>query len=253
MLLPGRGEVFVRDTGHAGPAVLLLHGFGRDRRSQLLQRIPGSRWVSRRFALDRRGHGRGLRTGVAVRLQDCADDAAALLEVLDIDRAVVVGYSMGGPIALLLATRHRERGAGLVLQATALEFHSETGERALWRGMTVIEAALRHGHGDGVVRRILRETVDREPSLTSLRPWLAGEFGAATSRASSTPDSDLSQSDASQLATTLALPSAVVVARRDRLVPPHKQRALATAIDATVFELPGDHDSCLVAAAQYGP
>ena len=252
VFLPGRGEVFARDTGDEnGPAVLLLHGWGATADLNFFNAYPallGYRVV----ALDHRGHGRGLRTREPVRLQDCADDAAALLEVLDIDRAVVVGYSMGGPIALLLAARHPELCAGLVLQATALEFHSETGERALWRGMTVIEAALRHGSGDGVVQRILRETIDREPAPVSLRPWLAGEFRRGHVQSMIDTGHDLSQFDASQLAPTLALPSAVVMTTRDRLVPPRKQRALATAINATVFELPGDHDSCLVAAAQYG-
>ena len=57
-------------------------------------------------ALDHRGHGRGLRPADGiVRLSDCADDAAALLRELRIDRAVVAGYSMGGPVAQLLWQR----------------------------------------------------------------------------------------------------------------------------------------------------
>ena len=252
VFLPGRGEVFARDTGDEdGPAVLLLHGWGATADLNFFNAYPALHGY-RVVALDHRGHGRGLRTREPVRLQDCADDAAALLDVLDINRAVVVGYSMGGPIALLLAARHPELCAGLVLQATALEFHSGKGEHALWRGMTVIEAALRHGRGDGVVQRILRETIDREPALAPLRPWLAGEFRRGHVQSIIDAGRDLSQFDASQLAATLEVPSAVVVTTRDRLVPPHKQRVLAVAINATVFELLGDHDSCLVAPARYG-
>ena len=250
-MLPDRGEVFVRDTGADGPAVLLLHGWGATADLNFFSAytaLDGYRVI----ALDHRGHGRGLRGGPPVRLQDCADDAAALLEVLGIDRAIIVGYSMGGPVALLVASRHPQRCAALVLQATALEFHTGTGERALWRGMRVVEAALRHGRGDGVVQRILREAIDREPSLAPLRPWLAGEFRRGHVPSIIDVGRDLSQFDGRSLAATFDLPAIVVVTANDRLVPPHKQRALAAALHAPMLELGGDHDSCLVNGTEYG-
>src|SRR5438132_3426601 len=46
-----------------------------------------------------RGHGDGIRAGSRFRLEDCADDIAALAEVLGIGRFVAVGYSMGGMVA----------------------------------------------------------------------------------------------------------------------------------------------------------
>ena len=61
------------------------------------------------LAMDHRGHGRGLRSPRPFRLSDCADDAAALLETLDVGPVLAVGYSMGGPIAQLLARDHRSR------------------------------------------------------------------------------------------------------------------------------------------------
>ena len=53
------------------------------------------------MAIDHRGHGRGLRTLQRFRLEDAADDAAALCELLGLKDVILVGYSMGGPIALL--------------------------------------------------------------------------------------------------------------------------------------------------------
>ena len=47
------------------------------------------------------------------------------------------------------------------------------------------------------------------------------------------------------------MPSAVVVTTRDRLVRPKKQRALAKALGARVFELGGDHDAPLVKGQQF--
>ena len=48
------------------------------------------------------------------RLEDCADDIAALLAALGVDRCIAVGYSMGGPIAQLLWQRHPHLVDGLV-------------------------------------------------------------------------------------------------------------------------------------------
>src|SRR5260370_2993936 len=70
-------------------------------------------------AIDLRGHGGGIGTGPRFRLEDCADDSAALAEVLGIGRFVAVGYSMGGMVAQLLCRRHPSLLSGLVLCATA--------------------------------------------------------------------------------------------------------------------------------------
>ena len=71
------------------------------------------------LAFDQRGHGRGLGWAGGYRLEDCADDVAAVAAALGIDRLIVVGYSMGGLIAQLVWRRHRQLTAGLVLCATA--------------------------------------------------------------------------------------------------------------------------------------
>ena len=49
------------------------------------------------MALDHRGHGRGIRSRRPFRLEDCADDAAALIDELGLGPVTAVGYSMGGP------------------------------------------------------------------------------------------------------------------------------------------------------------
>jgi 3-oxoadipate enol-lactonase len=111
VVLPGRGEVFVRDSGPPGEtaaAVLLLHGWTLSADLNffaLYDQLAGYRVI----ALDHRGHGRGMRSRQAFTLEDCADDAAALLDLLGVSPAVVVGFSMGGAVAMLLWSRHRKR------------------------------------------------------------------------------------------------------------------------------------------------
>ena len=80
-------------------------------------------------AADLRGHGDGIRVGSRFRLEDCADDVAALAEVLGIRTCVGVGYSMGGMVAQLLARRHAPLLSGLVLCSTAGSVRESPAER----------------------------------------------------------------------------------------------------------------------------
>ena len=232
--------------------MLLLHGWGATADVNFFTAYAALAGGYRVLALDHRGHGRGLRAAEAFTLERCADDTAALLGELGVEQAVVVGYSMGGPIALLLAHLHRDCVAGLVLEATALEFNDEPRERVLWRGLNLVEAALRHGTGDGVVQRILREAIDLQPALAPYRAWIAGEFRRGNVADIVEAGRALSRFDGRPYAAAIGLPAAVVVTTDDRLVAPRKQRALAAALDATVFELTGDHDAPIVGGAMFG-
>jgi pimeloyl-ACP methyl ester carboxylesterase len=250
--VPGRGEVFVRDTGGGAPVVLLLHGWGATADVNFFNAYPELAAGYRVVALDHRSHGRGVRASAPFTLEDCADDAAALIVLLGVGPVVAVGYSMGGPVALLLAHRHPRLVAGLVLEATALEFNSEARDRALWRSLTLVEAVLGHRVGDGVVQRILREAIDKEPSLDSYRAWLAGEFRRGYVQGIVEAGRALSRFDARSFAAELRLPAAVVLTTADGLVPPHKQRALAAALGAPLFEIDGDHDAPMTHGNSFG-
>ena len=251
--VPERGEVFYRH--HQGPpgsiAVLLLHGWtaSADVNWFLAYRMLAEHHTV--VALDHRGHGRGIRDERPFTLEDAADDAAALLDVLGIEGAVAVGYSMGGPIAMLLAHRHPDLVQGLVLEGTALEWRAGWYERIVWRFMSLLEAGLRAGTGQGMVRRILRQAMEDEPSIAPYRSWLRGELRRGDPADIAEAGRALGRYDARPFAASLGMPAAVVVTTRDRLVRPKKQRALAKALGARVFELDGDHDAPLVKGGQF--
>jgi pimeloyl-ACP methyl ester carboxylesterase len=106
------------DTGKGSP-VLLIHGFASN--VQVNWIAPG--WVEaltdagyRVIAIDNRGHGASAvsHDPEAYRPEHMADDAAALLDHLNIEQAHVIGYSMGARIAAFLALRHPHRVATLV-------------------------------------------------------------------------------------------------------------------------------------------
>src|SRR5688572_28316008 len=114
--LAGRGTTFVREApGPEGaPTVLLLHGWTANADLNWRTAFPALARSFRVIALDQRGHDRGIRDSRSFRLEDCADDAAALVTQLGIQRVIPVGYSMGGPVAQLLWQRHRDLVDGLV-------------------------------------------------------------------------------------------------------------------------------------------
>src|SRR4051794_19906823 len=142
----GRGELFARIHRHpdtAAPIVLLLHGWTA---SSDLQFVTAYGELTARYTvvgIDHRGHGRGLRSPTPFALEDAADDAAALLAELGLQRVIAVGYSMGGPVAMLLARRHPGLVAGLVVQATATDWRNTKRDRLLWRVLPIAGSWLR--------------------------------------------------------------------------------------------------------------
>jgi pimeloyl-ACP methyl ester carboxylesterase len=100
----------------ADPAILLIHGAGNTMLSwddALCARLAdGSRFVVR---YDGRGAGRSEPYGAPFSMRDLAADAVGLLDALGIPSAHVLGLSLGGGIAQLLALDHPDRVASLIL------------------------------------------------------------------------------------------------------------------------------------------
>ena len=244
--VPDRGEFFLRDTGGDGPAVLLVHGWMFPSDLNWLQVYgPLRRAGYRVLAMDLRGHGRGLRSSARFRLTDCADDAAAVLGAVGVASATVVGYSMGGPVASLLARRHPERVAGLVLCATALDW-SDPREKVIWRTMGGLRLVL-NLFPQASWRAGMR--LAGSPSRES--DWVAAELSRGSARDLAEAGRELGRFDSSGWVGELSTPAAVVVMTRDRLVAPRKQRALAAALDVEPHLLDADHDACAAAPAAF--
>ncbi len=247
IVLPGRGETFIRQLeGPAGaPTVLLLHGWFVNADLNWFHVFAPLAEHVNVVAIDHRGHGRGIRSRDRFRLEDAADDAVALLDVLGLDTCIPVGYSMGGPIAMSVWHRHPSRVDGLVLCATSQEFSVTPLERVefpalrpLSQSLRVVPPRLRNE----LFRRILEWRVGtrkfnpwmREQILLG-EPRILLEAGAALGKFNAT--SWIREIDAE-------LPVSVLVVTDDTMVPTARQFDLAKAIDhAKVFTTTGTHDS----------
>ncbi|MFJ3210681.1 alpha/beta fold hydrolase [Streptomyces flaveolus] len=120
------------DVGPAtGLPVLLIHGHPFDRTLWAPQVTALTEAGHRVVTPDLRGYGRSGVTPGKVLLADFADDLAALLDHLGIERAVVGGVSMGGQITMEFQLRHPRRLRALVLSDTSAP--AETAEGRLFR------------------------------------------------------------------------------------------------------------------------
>jgi rifampin ADP-ribosylating transferase len=106
--------VHERGEDHGAPPVLLLHSWASSRRSfaALLPLLGPS---VRAVAADLRGHGDADKPPTGYDLGALAGDVVALLDALELPRAVLVGASSGGYVAQQVAIDAGDRVAGLVL------------------------------------------------------------------------------------------------------------------------------------------
>jgi pimeloyl-ACP methyl ester carboxylesterase len=104
-----------------GEAVVLIHGHPFDRSLWLPQLRPLASAGFRVVAPDLRGYGESPATPGKVSMRELAGDVVALLDRLDIERAAVVGLSMGGLVAMELALGWTQRVWAIGLVATTAE------------------------------------------------------------------------------------------------------------------------------------
>jgi len=105
-----------------GEPLLLIQGLGADSRGWALQRMAFGR-TYRCYSFDNRGVGQSDVPPGPYDLERMALDAVAVLDAEGIARAHVMGASMGGVIAQILAVRNPERVRSLVLACTACRHH----------------------------------------------------------------------------------------------------------------------------------
>jgi pimeloyl-ACP methyl ester carboxylesterase len=245
------GRIHVVERGQ-GPPLVLLHGL----------MLSSALWVHqlrdladhhRVIAVDFRGHGQSLPGSSGSGIAILADDVATVLETLGVEHAVVVGHSMGGMVALQLATglppteRHR-RIAGIVLSSTT------AGPFVTVPGFTGVVRVT----GPATARALLMGERFGAKALPSrdLRWWLTRlGFGAdapavqvrfveAMHRGTPTRTladliGSLATFDLSDRVGALDVPVLVVVGSHDKLTAPRLARRMAAALpDASLVELP---------------
>jgi len=253
--LEDRGDVFVVDTGEpypGAPTVLLLHGVATTASLCWFTTVDDLLDDYRVVLMDQRWHGRGVRSD-RFTLSECADDIAALLTALEIDRVVVVGYSMGGALAQVLALQHPERICGLVLCSTATVWKGNTGEAMFYPVLGAITAMGRK-HVSSKVRDHADALLPLADIEDDVARWAWSEFRATSFWSLPEVLGELGRFDVRQQIASVSVPTAVVVTCKDKVISPVRQYEMAATIPgAKVFRAPGGHASVVLDGAHWRP
>ena len=101
-----------------GPPFLFLSVTGLDHQAWKFHQVPEFSRDHKVIVFDYRGTGRSNKTVQRYSIKMFADDAAAVLDHLDLEQAIVCGHSMGGVVAQLLAIDYRHKVKQLILASS---------------------------------------------------------------------------------------------------------------------------------------
>lgn len=250
--LPGGARTYLVDTGPPAdapdaPALVLLHALAC---TGLLTWYPSLSALAKRYRVvvfDQRWHGLGPRPAT-FRLEDCADDVAAVARELGLSSVVAVGYSMGSLVAQLTWRRHPELVAGAVFAASTTSF-ARPGREA--RMLTGVSAGI--GRAAEWRCRMLAGLDDKLPGALDNR-WAYNQFRSTSPSAIAAATAAITRFDSSSWITGMHVPTAVVLTCRDRAIRPARQRRLAALLpDATSYEVDAGHAACVLEANRFTP
>lgn len=226
----GAMHISVEQSGSGLPA-LLLHSLGTDHRMWRLA-LPVFSDLGTVVGLDFRGHGLSALASEPYTIADLAEDALAAMDAADLERAVVIGCSVGGLVAQRLALDAPDRVQALVLSNTA----ARIGSAEMWaERIAMVEAHGIEAVTEQILDRWFTVAMRSRPDLALWRTMLHRVPAAgytALCRA-------IAAEDLSARLGTLDTPCLVVGGASDQSTPPAQVRGLAEAIpgaDCVVFD-----------------
>ncbi|HTO69376.1 MAG TPA: alpha/beta hydrolase [Myxococcota bacterium] len=155
-------EMEVEEAGEGVRTFVLVHGFTGSRDDFREQMAPLAA-LGRTLALDQRGHGGSTNSGKleAYAVANLVADLAAAFDALGLERADLLGHSMGGAVALRFALARPERVASLVLMDTSAQPIRLPIDEAL----RVRIASFAREHGMSALAKRNREMAAANPNL----------------------------------------------------------------------------------------
>jgi len=252
--IPDRGQTFIREVQGPdnAPTLILLHGWTA---TADLNWFTCFEELGKHFnvvALDHRGHGQGIRSRSAFRLEDCADDVVALADILGINTFIPVGYSMGGTIAQLIWKQHEHRVNGLVLCSTAPIFAKSREERLGFLGLTGLATIARFTPTQTV--DWITEQVYLQRKAEGLDQWALEEMSGHDWRQILEAGKEIGSFNSLKWLSEVDVPTSVVITTQDQVIPPERQQRLLDLLkDVDVHLVDGGHNAIYAEQRTYVP
>jgi 3-oxoadipate enol-lactonase len=230
----GVGIEYHIEGPRTGVPVVFIHGFPfcKEMWKPQIEALKKEYYV---ITYDVRGHGASDMSDGQYSIEYFVDDLVGLLDHLRISRAVVVGLSMGGYIALRAIERNPERFRGLVLCDTRSEADSNEGKIKRAVQAQLVKSEGMKSFADSFVKGLFFEkTFTENPQAVELIRGIiektsplavAGTLIALSARTDSTPS-----------LYNIKVPSLILVGKHDALTPPSASSAMKEKIPhATMF------------------
>ena len=224
------------DISGSGPPLLLIHGFPLNREMWHPQ-IETLSSIMKVIAPDLRGHGRSPPTSGPYPMDLLADDCAAVLNSLGIDKpAIVCGLSMGGYVAFALFRRYPSLIRGMILAATRAGADSpETKENREKAAASVEENGIQNVVDSMLPRLLAPQTYSEQPKLvekvktimdqTSSQGMVAALKGMKT------------RTDATPILEEINIPVLILHGADDQLIPPSEAELMHSRIEGSQMEV----------------
>ncbi|MGP3534029.1 alpha/beta fold hydrolase [Microbacterium sp. RD1] len=220
----GEATIHVEQAGSGLPAIVFLHYWGGSARTWhlVISRLHHS---ARCVALDQRGWGRSRTDEGTYATADFADDAQAVIAALKLEEYVIVGHSMGGKVAQLIASRRPDGLRGLVLVAPAPARPLPVSEdfREQLRGAYATRESVIAGM-DGVIHQQLSDAIREQVVEDSL--------GGSPGAKQAWPDYTIVE-DVSENLENIDVPVLVLSGQQDEVEPAETLRSQIVANIAT--------------------
>lgn len=248
--LPGGVRLSYVELGDPkGPPALLLHGWTDSSRAWTI--VAPYLLRHRLLILDQRGHGGSDAPACCYSPSNFAHDAKLFLDAKGIDRAAVVGHSLGSMVAQVFAVQHPERVTRLVLIGSTALAPAKRGDW-LWSNVAALSSPIDPASpfmrawspavSPTPVDRVYLAYADPETAAVPLHVW----HGVMR---------ELVDVPVGRLAPDIAAPTLILSGGRDELFPAEHHRALAAAIphaQARIFPELG-HNLILERPSEVGP
>jgi pimeloyl-ACP methyl ester carboxylesterase len=236
--IDSNGQKLYYEVHGKGMPLVLIMGIGYDATLWGLHQIPAFSQEYQVIAFDNRDVGRSSKATGPYTIADMADDVAGLLDGLEVDRAHLLGISMGGLIAQEFALRHPTRLDKLVLTGTG------TGPgRARFDPTSIWSFVKQHDTGGltFAAQQFLwlfsTDFLQNHQAVDETLALLGSNPNPVSPEAYERQAAAYAQYDELDRVGQIGAPTLVLTGERDRLTPPWIGRELAEAIPGAKFRL----------------
>jgi 3-oxoadipate enol-lactonase len=237
-MIASNGQQIYYEVHGDGEPLILIMGIGYDSSLWGLYQIPVLSQEFKVIVFDNRDVGRSSKANAPYSIVDMADDVAGLMDGLGIDRAHVLGISMGGMIAQEFALKYPKRLNKLILTGTG----ASTG-RAKFDPIMIWNFVKQHD-SEGLTFAAQQflwlfstDFVRNHQAVEQTLTMLASNPNPVSPEAYARQADAYVKHDALDRVDSINAPTMVITGEQDRLTPPWIGRELATAIPHAKFHL----------------